>query len=419
MSDDRHLIEQFVQGDEAAFAQIIQNYQESALMYAQALLDNRDQARDVAQEAFIAAHAHRTELRDLASFSAWFKSIVRTIAARARRIKQGTELHEDFESLQPNPEVSLELQQQRQLVAVAVAGLPEHERIVVQLFYLAGSTQDDIATSLGIPVGTVKTRLHSARARLGEQLLALLSEGTPLTMPRQSLEFIQRVRLFSAFDRRDIPTLRLLLAAAPSLVHELRRREDERVAGVRWGLTPLHLAARAGDTELVELFLEFGADIEGENTGPDAPHGATPLYVAAAWGRGDVVRLLLRHRAQVVGKPGANPLRAAIVHSDHPDIAQELIAAGAIPTIFEATALGDEHLVRQLLDADSTLANARLEEEAQGDNPTTHTPLHIAARKNLLAIAELLVAAGAPAGVPCHIWGHHGTRLQVTTSATP
>lgn len=80
---------------------------------------------------------------------------------------------------------------------------------------------------------------------------------------------------------------------------------------------------------------------------------------------------------------------------DHPNVARALIGAGARPGIFEATSLGDEALVLELLRANPTLANARFDAAVREDNPTAHTPLHIAARKNLPDIAAHLLDAGA------------------------
>jgi RNA polymerase sigma-70 factor (ECF subfamily) len=388
-------ISRFVAGDEAAFARIVERYQHAALRHAHAALGHLDQAWDVVQEAFIEAHAHRAELRDPAAFPAWLHRIVRTRIARLRRGKTTDELPEDLESTALIPDADLETRQQRQLVAVAVADLPHHERVVVHLFYLAGTSQAEIAHALGIPLNTVKTRLYSARARLGAQLAGVLDGTTPQSGARASLEFVQRVRLFRAIDQRDLATTQLLVEAAPCLVHELRRRADDRVAGVRWGLTALHLAARAGDVEIARLLVEHGADLEARNRGPDAPHDGTPLYLAAAHGQLEVTRMLLACGARPMGHPQAEPLRAAIVHAHHPDLARLLIAAGAACGIFEAVALDDTPRVEALLDADPDLVHHRLDGEARDDNPTAHTPLHVAARKDLAAMARLLVARGA------------------------
>jgi len=387
-------IARFVAGEEAAFAWVVERYQHAAVRHAHAALGQLDQAWDVVQEAFIEAHAHRAELREPAAFPAWLRTIVRTRIARLRRGKTGEPVPDDLESAAPAPDEHLEAVQRRQLLAVAVADLPEHERVVVHLFYLAGTSQHEIAGALGIPVGTVKTRLHSARARLGEQLLGQLDGSAPWPGARGALEFVQRVRLFRAIDRGDAATVQLLVDAAPRLVHELRQRADDRVAGVRWGLTALHLAARAGDLATARLLIERGADLEAGNRGPDAPHGGTPLYLAAAGGQREMVRLLLASGGRPAGAPHARPLRAAIVHAEHRELAGLLVEAGAEVTIFEAVALDDAARVEALLDAAPGLVNARLDGETRDDNPTTDTPLHIAARKGLPAMARLLAARG-------------------------
>jgi RNA polymerase sigma factor (sigma-70 family) len=387
-------IARFIAGEEVAFAWVVERYQHGMLRYAHAVLGHLDQAWDVVQEAFIEAHVHRAELREPAAFLVWLRRIVRTRIARLRRGKAGDTLSDDLESAAQTPEADLDARQQRQLLAVAVADLPQHERVVVHLFYLAGTSQDEIARTLGIPVNTVKTRLHSARARLGDRLLGVLDGSAPLEGARASLEFVQRVRLFRALDQGDLATMTLLVEAEPNLVHELRARADDQVAGVRWGLTALHLAARAGDLAIAQLLVKHGANLEASNRGPDAPQGATPLYLAAANGRLEMTRMLLACGARPTGHPQADPLRAAIVHAHHPEIAHLLIAAGAEVDLFAAVALDDTPRVVALLNADPGLVHHRLNGEVRGDNPATHTPLHVAARKNLSAMARLLVAHG-------------------------
>ena len=321
---------------------------------------------------------------------------MRTQAGRLRRRPAPEPLPDEIPSGEAGPESELAWRQQRQSLAVAIADLPEHERIAVHLHYIAGVSQEEIARLVEAPVNTVKTRLHSARARLGERLLRLLRTAEAPLAARPSLAFVQRVRFFRALDRRDLATLDLLLDGAPALAHERRRREDERVAGVRWGMTALHLAARKGDTEMAELLLRRGADVRADNRGPDAPPGGTPLYVAAAYGHAAMVRLLLDHGASPHGPTAeTSPLRAATVHASYPEVARLLLDAGATPTFFEAVALDDRPRVLALLAEDATAVNGRLGGEARSDNPTTHTPLHIAARRDLADMALLLLERGA------------------------
>jgi RNA polymerase sigma factor (sigma-70 family) len=394
--NQKELVERFVEGDEAAFAELVQIHRDALLAYAHAIAGRVDLAEDAVQEAFIEAYARRHQLEKPEAFAAWVRAIVRSRLSRMRRGPQFEPLPGEVASSAVGADAELDRMRERQLVASAIAGLPEHERVAVHLFYVAGSNQQEIAALLDVPVNTVKSRLHSARARLGEELVPLLGQAAPRLRPRASPELVTRIRFFRALDARDYSTLELLLEVHPGLVRERRRREDERVPGIRWGMTALHLVARAGDAIGAELLLGHGAALEAGNDGPDAPSGATPLYTAAAYGQIDLVRLLLAHGASAVGPTAeTSPLRAAIVHGNSVDAARLLIDAGAEVTMFEAVALNDRPRVETLLAEDPAAVNARITGDARGDNPVAHTPLHIAARRDVSAMIELLLDRGA------------------------
>src|SRR4051812_7389932 len=132
------LIERFVAGDEGAYARVVETHQAAALAYAAALLNDSDLAADAVQEAFIDAHARRGELRDRAAFAGWLRAIVRTRVGRIRRQPAPAPLPEDLVAPGAGPEAALAWRQERQTLAIAVADLPEHERVAVHLFYVAG-----------------------------------------------------------------------------------------------------------------------------------------------------------------------------------------------------------------------------------------------------------------------------------------
>ena len=135
--------------------------------------DSAEAARDVVQETWIGAIRGLRRLRDPAQFPAWIYGIATRKCAdairtntRRRRLDAGVA---DGEADRSTTDVRSE---QRIDLATAIRGLPPIHRAAVHLFYREELSVEEIASALGIPVGTVKSRLHHAREALKKQLAA-------------------------------------------------------------------------------------------------------------------------------------------------------------------------------------------------------------------------------------------------------
>jgi RNA polymerase sigma factor (sigma-70 family) len=132
-------------------------------------------ARDVVQETWVGAIRGLRGLRDPAQFRTWIYGIatrkcvdaIRT-SMRRRRLDARAAAHSETD----RPVTSLPSEQQIDL-ATAVRGLPPIHRAAVHLFYSGDLSVEEIALVLGIPAGTVKSRLHHAREALKRQLGAV------------------------------------------------------------------------------------------------------------------------------------------------------------------------------------------------------------------------------------------------------
>lgn len=156
------------EGDRRAFELLYRRWHPRGLRLAQRLTRNPDEARDVMQDAALTIARDIRKLRDPARFSAWAFTIVRRRAAdhidRAVR-RRMREADRPPPEPQAGPDTALSLKQ-------ALARLPQGERMMLALFYLDGFRGHEIAAALGIPPGTVKSRLFKAR-----QSLKTLYEG--------------------------------------------------------------------------------------------------------------------------------------------------------------------------------------------------------------------------------------------------
>jgi len=153
-------------GDVRAFDLLYRRWHPRLLRLAIRLTRNPDEARDVMQDAALTLAQDIHKLRDPARFSAWACTIVRRRAAdhidRAVRRRAGEAERpprSDPDGPDTGPDTGLSLRQ-------ALGQLPETDRLMLKLAYLDGFRGREIAAALGIPLGTVKSRLHAARQSL-------------------------------------------------------------------------------------------------------------------------------------------------------------------------------------------------------------------------------------------------------------
>jgi RNA polymerase sigma-70 factor (ECF subfamily) len=158
-------------GDVRAFEVIVRRYQHPIWRLCFHLTGERVSAEDATQEAFLKIYRYLPRYRMQSRFSTWLFAIARNCAIdelrrRARRDTLGRRVSRDVE-LEKDPSEDFEVRQ-------ALAGLPLELRESVVWIDVLGTTYDEAAAALGIPIGTLKSRVHRARHLLA---LELLEEG--------------------------------------------------------------------------------------------------------------------------------------------------------------------------------------------------------------------------------------------------
>jgi RNA polymerase sigma factor (sigma-70 family) len=172
MPSDAVLVRRARGGDRAAFAELVERHHATLLRCCRRMVG--DSAYDAAQDAVLTAMLSLDRLRDDEKFGAWLVGIGLNVC-RAQLRGPGPLTYAVSGSAPDTAEVVAE----RELAArvrAAIAELPSGQREAVGLYYLAGLTQAEAATHLGIPPGAVKTRLHKARAKLRVRLEPLRRE---------------------------------------------------------------------------------------------------------------------------------------------------------------------------------------------------------------------------------------------------
>lgn len=163
-------------GSRAAFSQIVSRWTVRLRRHAERMLSDADQAGDVVQDAWLGIARGLSRLDDPARFPGWAYAIVTRRCvdlirrrARDRRLSAdaATEALIDPPVLDGSPDINGRLD-----LAAAIRRLPVDQRLMVSLYYGEGLSVEEIAAAHGLPGGTVKSRLHTAR-----QVLRTLLEG--------------------------------------------------------------------------------------------------------------------------------------------------------------------------------------------------------------------------------------------------
>src|SRR5579862_2221299 len=142
-----------------------------AFRVAFSVLRQREDAEDVAQEAFARAHRSFSQLRERERFRAWLVRITWRLALDRQRNnrRRAVRDHEDWRaravttSPSPTPSDALEADERSRRLWTAIDALPEKQRIAIVLVNIEDHDVGEVATLLSLPVGTIKSRLFAAR----------------------------------------------------------------------------------------------------------------------------------------------------------------------------------------------------------------------------------------------------------------
>jgi RNA polymerase sigma-70 factor, ECF subfamily len=169
---DEDLMARVAGGDRDAFGDLYHRYARAVLGLALRRLGDRGRAEDAVQEAFASIwRSARSYRRERGPVAPWLYTVARNaIADRGRARVEPPVEPADSPSDDPGPPDRAEESWVAWRVHRALEDLPETERTVLELAYWSGLSQSEISDSLGIPLGTVKTRTRSGLRRLSEEL---------------------------------------------------------------------------------------------------------------------------------------------------------------------------------------------------------------------------------------------------------
>jgi RNA polymerase sigma-70 factor, ECF subfamily len=184
--DDLLLVAASKNGDQEAFAQLVQRYQRLVFNLVYRMLQQYDEATEVTQETFLAAWQGLSSFRGDARFPTWLYRIAYNcslkqleLRKRDRALQVALEAEKTLENAddEQRENAELEARDRQILVQEHLSHLPAKYRIVLILRHLQDMTYEEMAEILTMPIGTIKTHLFRARNLLKKRLLALKRES--------------------------------------------------------------------------------------------------------------------------------------------------------------------------------------------------------------------------------------------------
>ncbi|MCA9038944.1 MAG: sigma-70 family RNA polymerase sigma factor [Planctomycetaceae bacterium] len=186
--DDQQLIEHFLQGDAAAFDQLVLRYQDRLFNTLLRMFNSEQDALDAAQEAFVQAFQKLDTFQGKSQFYSWLCRIaINNVLSQKRKRKVATAsldsarekagIEPDDDNRENRPSHQLETSENQSAIQQALNELPEDQRTVIVLKEIDGLKYEEIAEILDCPVGTVRSRIHRARSELRLKLNFLWEEN--------------------------------------------------------------------------------------------------------------------------------------------------------------------------------------------------------------------------------------------------
>lgn len=184
--DDASLVSASKQGDQEAFALLVQRHQRRVFNLVFGMVQQYEEASEITQETFLAAWQGLPSFRGEARFSTWLHRIAYNCALkqleqrkRDKVLQSAMQAEQLIENRNPErADAVMETHARQALIQDLLARLPEKYRVVLVLRHLQEMTYEEMAEILTMPIGTIKTHLFRARHLLKERLEAFDRELT-------------------------------------------------------------------------------------------------------------------------------------------------------------------------------------------------------------------------------------------------
>jgi RNA polymerase sigma-70 factor (ECF subfamily) len=172
-NQDVELLARVAAGDHAAFTEIMRTHEDRVFAVCVRILSDREQALDATQDTFVTAFRKASQFQGNSALGTWlYRIAVNTCYDQLRRAKRrpAQQLPDHLEVVDEQAEEVMESAGYRHEIVAALQSLPAEFRSAVVLADIEGMALPEIALVLGVPVGTVKSRVFRGRRLLAQKL---------------------------------------------------------------------------------------------------------------------------------------------------------------------------------------------------------------------------------------------------------
>ena len=177
---DNYIIERILAGDKSGYRDLANRHKDYAFTVAYKIAGTREDAEEIAQDAFIKAFQALSSFNQESKFTTWFYRIVFNadlMFKRKNRIQtEDIELSQSAQYVAADTDRNLKISEQRQYIQKALNHLSSDDVMIITLFYLKEQSLEEIAQVVGISAETVKVKLCRARKRLAETMSKMLGK---------------------------------------------------------------------------------------------------------------------------------------------------------------------------------------------------------------------------------------------------
>ncbi len=174
-AQDPDVVRAVLRGDRDAFGELVSRYQKLVASVAWRYGTRREEIEDVVSEIFFKAYRNLHRYKPDHAFATWLYRLAANHVVdhgrRARRRAHDVELPEGLDDPAPGPAENAESRERAELLRATLEELRPRYREVLFLVYIEGASVEQAARSLGLPQGTIKSRLLRGRQALGRQLV--------------------------------------------------------------------------------------------------------------------------------------------------------------------------------------------------------------------------------------------------------